>query len=77
MCSDFHSDDAVSGDETASWERPLPARYWLISATTCEARSARFVPHDEEAVQFVTACAGGAETAATAASNTATATTRL
>ena len=72
MCSDFQVDDAVSGDETASWDRPLPARYWLISVTTCEARSARFVPHDELGVQFVTAVARGTVTAATAASSART-----
>ncbi len=72
MCNDFHADDAVSVDETASCERPLPARYWLISDTTCEARSARFVPHDAVGVQFVTAFADGTTAAMPAASTPAT-----
>ena len=77
MCSDFQVEEAVSVEESVSWESPLLARCWLIRVTTCEARSARFVPHEAVGVQLTAAPAGAATTAATAAATTMSETTTV
>jgi hypothetical protein len=67
MCMDFHTEEAVSVPETVSWLRPMLARCWLTSVTTCEARSARFVPQEAVGLQLVAAGAVVVTVATTAA----------
>src|SRR6478609_3623645 len=60
MCNDFQRDDAVSAGETASLLRPRCDRKPLTSATTLDARSARFVPQRAGGSQIGAAAATGA-----------------